>query len=141
MKANELMIGDWVCYSKQNNYCTKVNEIKCTHDVPDDMLYYIKGQRDNRDRLKNEFDETFIVDILSPIPLTPEILEKNGFHKEWDEDVVLMVCDTIIVETGDNYKLYKDGKMYLRGVLAPLYYVHELQHALRLCGIEKEIIL
>ena len=36
---------------------------------------------------------------------------------------------------------YEDGKMYLRKMLAPLYNVHQLQHAFRLFGIEKEIIL
>ena len=80
-------------------------------------------------------------DEIEPIPLTPEILKKNGFHEEWDEDIKLMVCGSIIVEIGNNYKLYTDGKMYLHGVLAPLYYVHQLQHALRICNIEKEIIL
>ena len=75
------------------------------------------------------------------IPLTPEILEKNGFHEKWDKDIKLMACDNITIEIGDNYKLYEDGKMYLRRVLAPLYYVHELQHALKLCGIEKDITI
>lgn len=78
---------------------------------------------------------------LEPIPLIPEILEKNGFHEKWDRDIKLMACDTITIEICNNYKLYKDGKMYLRRVLAPLYYVHQLQHALRLCGITREIII
>lgn len=115
MKANELMVGDWV-YTK---------------DYP-----MIKSPQ----RIRPEHFVRSLVDF-EPILLTKEILEKNGFHKEWDEDIMLMVCDTIIVEIGDNYKLYKDGKMYLRRVLSPLYYVHQLQHALRLCGISKEIEL
>lgn len=120
MEARDLMIGDKLktVFSQK---VVKVKEIKQSCIYTEDNGY--------------EYNE------IEPIPLTPEILEKNGFEKEWDEDIMLMVCDNIIVETGDNYKLYKDGKMYLRRVLAPLYYVHQLQHALRLCGIEKEIIL
>ena len=121
MKANELMIGDWVLYNETYQQILEISGI-------DDEVYL-------------EADELVHQSEIQSIPLTPEILEKNGFHKEWDEDIMLMSCDTIIVEIGDNYKLYKDGKMYLRGVLAPLYYVHELQHAMRLCGIEKEIVI
>lgn len=130
MKANELsckdlMIGDWVMINPISYY--QVEQIRMEFG---ELRIYLKGT------------EVFATENeIMPIPLTPEILEKNGFHKEWDEDIILMVCDTIIVETGNNYKLYKDGKMYLRRVLSPLYYVHQLQHALRLCGIEKEIIL
>lgn len=130
MKANELMVGDYI-YVKRgyDNHLT---------------LESIKGiLQDEKEAypIKITTGETISLEDIVPIPLTPEILEKNGFHKEWDEDIILMVCDTIIVEIGDKYKLYKDGKMYLRRVLAPLYYVHQIQHALRLCGIEKEIVL
>ncbi len=122
MKANELMISDWVA-QKHGGLLLKVSEVRPPYIIADCE------------------DGQFHEDTLEPIQLTPEILEKNGFHEEWDEDIKLMVYDTIRVEIGNNYKLYKDGKMYLHRVLAPLYYVHELQHALRLCGIDKEIVL
>ena len=125
MKANELMIGDWVLDKAVSDKPVQVLQIN------DKYVHYKHGT----DYMSAG------VELLEPIPLTPEILEKNGFHKEWDEDIILMVCDTIIVEIGDRYKLYKDGKMYLRRVLSPLYYVHQLQHALRLCGIDKTIEL
>lgn len=32
MKATELMIGDWVCYSKPNGYLTRVDDIRRTGD-------------------------------------------------------------------------------------------------------------
>ena len=85
MKVEELMVGDLVCYDKANNYYTQIKEIKCTHDIPYDVVYYIKGMRDRRDRLWIEFEETFVIDILSPIPLSAEILEKNGFEYINDE--------------------------------------------------------
>ena len=87
-------------------------------------------------------------------PLTPEILEKNGFKRDplWhhcDKDldgysisVQLGYANRIeyikIVEKGkDNVIPSERTKLYLTHVK----YVHQLQDALRLCGIEKEIIL
>lgn len=68
---------------------------------------------------------------LNPIPLTEEILVKNGWRKhimlyknEWYGDIGLFE------EHGKFY--YMDFKFE---------YVHQLQHALRLIGIEKEIKL
>lgn len=125
MKANELMIGDYVLV-KPSKMFIKIVAVQykkvAYYSYTNKLIWVGEG-------------------LLEPIPLTPEILKKNGFHEEWDEDIKLMVCDSIIVEIGNNYKLYTDGKMYLRRVLAPLYYVHQLQHALRICNIEKEIIL
>ena len=142
MEARDLMIGDWVHVEAHRGFNAQNVKVETIPDNDSDNKYghhyghigtwLCGGDNDFRDVETKH---------LQPIPLTPEILEKNGFHKEWEGDVVLMVCDTIIVEIGDMYKVYKDGKMYLRRVLAPLYYVHELQHAMRLCGIEKEIIL
>lgn len=77
-------------------------------------------------------------DLLEPIPITPEVLEKN----DWEER-----------PTG--YVFYTDGKRYdnslwyifgsntfvVNTAEFQIKYVHELQHALRLCRIEKEIIL
>ena len=125
MNVKSLQIGDYVNYRGQIIKVTSLYDKGGSNEV---------GWSDKESVWVNAYN-------VEPIPLTTEILEKNGFHKEWDEDIILMVCDTIIVETGNNYKLYKDGKMYLRRVLSPLYYVHQLQHALRLCGIDKEIEL
>lgn len=146
MKVEELMIGDLVCYSKANNYYTQIKEIKCTHDIPDDVVYYIKGMRDRRDRLWIEFEETFVIDILSPIPLTVEILEKNGLCEDnhgrlngeyFDEDENRDLEITVDDKTGEIWWSYNwDEYRIIR-----LRYVHELQHALRLCGITREIIL
>ena len=67
-----------------------------------------------------------------PIPLTAEILEKNGFDCNHDAktsiDLVYHDCARI-TEYGE--EVLEDGKM--------IRFVHELQHALRLCGIDKTI--
>lgn len=133
MDTTELMIGDWVLHEGEPYQIRQLGIYGVDRDGEDYPAACVgKPKGIGLIAERNE---------IEPIPLTPEILEKNGFEKEWDEDIMLMVCDTIIVEIGDNYKLYKDGKMYFRRVLAPLYYVHQLQHALKLCGIEKTIEL
>ena len=89
---------------------------------------------------------------LSPIPLTPEILEKNGMHLYNRKTNNLMEeCNhSDCFEEDEDYKvelsLDYNGKIRwtINGdeyTIMPLDYVHQLQHALRLCGIEKEIEL
>lgn len=77
---------------------------------------------------------------LQPIPLTPEILEKNGFER-LGTDYILMGYPFGLTNpsTPDDYK----DNYWLRVAASSvnIKYVHELQHALRLCRIEKEIIL
>jgi hypothetical protein len=77
---------------------------------------------------------------LAPIPLTDEILKANGFeyfHKNFaalDRESPLQLE---MVEWPNEEGI---GLWMLGGVIK-IRYVHELQHALRLCGIEKEIEL
>ena len=121
MKANELMIGDWVC-------CTDPTPFKIEAITIIDFPEYVTG---------NDGFDVEIAD-LQPIPLTAEILEKNGFTKELYDGVHYRYG---IVIDGIGFSV-----CYVRSVfqwLGPLdfHYVHELQHALRLCGVEKEINL
>ena len=86
----------------------------------------------------NPFMAELEVPEWQPIPLTVEILEKSGF-----EDTI---CDAFWISTSCNL-LWKDGKLqnFCREeddeVYIPCEYVHELQHALRLCKVDKEIVL
>ena len=111
MKANELMIGDWICSS--------INDIN-VRIAPADL---------NWDNAHTEW-----LANSKPIPLTAEILEKNGFDCNQDAKtsigLVYHECARI-TEYGE--EVLEDGKM--------IRYVHELQHALKLCGIDKEIVL
>lgn len=113
MKASDLMIGDWIMYG----------------DKPVQVLQLTV------DKVYRGF---------SPIPLTPEILEKNG----WSEDFL----DNNLGHHFPEDELLKlelyveDGQVLwtincYECVIMPLDFVHELQHALKLCGIDKEIIL
>lgn len=81
-------------------------------------------------------------------PLTAEILEKNGFDISDPE-----VKQYHFEEDGQRYhfslrQMYnqKDGKpngysFFAFNILTIIDYVHELQHAMRLCDIKKEIEL
>ena len=113
MKANELMIGDWVLI---NDTPRKIQSVNGVDDeiMADDELYTLA-----EDRYHSE-------DKVTGIPLTPEILEKNG-------------NELSIGPSG----LYQGA---ISGVNCHIEfniikYVHELQHALSLCGIEKNITI
>lgn len=117
------MIGDWV-HDSENERSFHVD--KCLFEYCDDW------------------------DRIHPIPLTEEILKANGFVMEEERP-----CKTYRLWLGD---CYEDGFVYIAyhnfddgqhislhieaippHVLSTLTieftYVHELQHALRLCGL------
>lgn len=77
--------------------------------------------------------------LLEPVILTPEILKKNGFE-EWDGWYVYSI-DNVAVEIAWTGTILKIGGQCGNLELPDIMYVHQLQHALRLCGIEKEIKL
>lgn len=113
MKANELMIGDWVlAYGKKTQIVWVGNIRKLA----------VRG-----------FPSEFYEDEISPIPLTPEILEKNGFKftDPWYE-----FGDFGVIFNKDGIRISITGKLSIY-----INYVHQLQHALRLYGIEKEVEL
>ena len=129
MKAKDLMIGDWVyrldCYDE-------VKETRQNGIIGLDNLRGLIG-----------FSE------IEPIPLTPEILEKNGwvynnedekfFPQTWVGGGLMLQgaddCGYCIVVTSD----YDDEDTNDTPFI--IFYVHELQHALRLRRIKKEITL
>ena len=138
MKPEELMIGDWV-YDKHYN-----------GDIEPIQIHNIYGTEVNCKTERNRFDVDEIVSgtymsDLQPIPLTPEILEKNGFIGDKN------VCKTKMRDDSKDELWQCEYAWYLKnlriknrtnGSVARLYnimFVHELQHALRLCGINKEI--
>ncbi len=119
MQANELMIDDWV------NYKGIYNQIA-----------------------KSDFDiyrEKWIKD-LTPIHLTTEILEKNGWRKDGNLFLHPDTSDLALLKNvnhgeheynflmGCFFKEDKDFRWFL-----DITFVHELQHALRLCGLKNEI--
>ena len=146
MKANELMIGDWVRKLEPGGHTIPV---KVTGIIDEDNSVLFE----RRDGVHGVTD----IKSFEPIPLTKEILEKNGFELRegcttaWDwldgeksvhisGDHTCPIGQTVTIYTPggcagaafSSHRTLSDHK--IRGV-------HELQHALRLCGIEKEIEL
>ena len=136
IKISELSIGDWV--RDKNGIIAKVRAIENWSD----------GYVLNVQTVSGTICTLTATGAL-PIPLTPEILEKNGFRKldrfneyvigEWDSNPFIAVRlaekfvePTILVKNGGT-------SAHLFGPLGEN--VHQLQHALRLAGVEKEIEL
>lgn len=139
MKTNELMPGDWVTVTEENNEF--IGKVQAINAITNYCIVKVGG-----DWHGNEHD-VFIED-MQPVPLTPEILEKNGFEVSSEH------ARYYFEEDGEKYefvlrKMYDVNNrnkqigwsFYAFNVLSLVDYVHELQHALRLCNIEKEIIL
>lgn len=102
-------------------------------------------------------DEEYIVHDIEPIPLTPEILEKNGFTLENKVKhparyiYNISYSNSVIVD----FDCYNNGRGAMKCILAGVglvsnsfiriygkdIYVHQLQHALKACGISKEIVV
>lgn len=79
--------------------------------------------------------EDYLRDLLQvkPIELTPDILEKNKFI--WTAYGVIHGGEDItLVQSGDYWNV-KPNQLS-NDIFCSIWYVHELQHALRLCGLE-----
>lgn len=109
--AKDLMIGDWVAYRR---------------DFPDRVTGI---SSDGLSVCLAKDGWISVIDFL-PIPISPEILEKNfptaGELAWWP------------VEDGLHCESRNTEDIMVSGVFR---FVHQLQHALRLCGIEKEVVL
>ena len=151
LKVTYLMVGDWV--SCQINgievkYVRIASLNKTTmNGIPSDFIEF------NKVTIDMMHGNYYQVDIASvhPIPLTPEILEKNGFARE--ENIKLYNHYTGIdnrVSLNDNFfymnsrnmwNVHVDSEDYCTIATCELTYVHELQHILRLCKIDKAIVI
>ena len=140
MKADELMIGDWV---EPDQCMIPIVYCKILGIYPDGTVNIDKAER------------LFTLDELHPIPLAPEILEKNGFKKNKTGQLVIEKKHSIgcCGQTCDNTNpleyavwwdefglgcvsyLYKEGDVTLCGTT----YVHQLQQILRFFDLDKFI--
>lgn len=133
MKVNELQIGDYVNYRGQNIKVTSLYDKGGSNEV---------GWSEKESVWVNASN-------VEPIPLTPEILEKKGFEKQLGNFVYENEDESLRIEFYPKNINYTNGCYdYIdieRGCVTitekPIEFVHELQHALRLCGIYKEFEL
>ncbi len=80
---------------------------------------------------------------FEPVPLTAEILEKNGFEYHSGERGMYGVTTANYYAIEGSPHIFCDGDPFAVWFEdeVPIRYVHELQLVLRLCGIEKDIEL
>ena len=128
MRAKDLMMGDYISI-KPSGMPIKIAAVhhkKVAYHATINKLTWIRES------------------LLEPIPLTPKVLEKNGFETQPNIGYIIDDWDgTQIIYDSWNYNLriIKNYKVCLDIEIFDNIAVHELQHALRLCGIEKEIVL
>ena len=145
MKATELMIGDWVIFEDEP---LKVQHVY--NNGFDDVVAEITEDSLNEYGVCEEIRDVRSVSC-SPIPLTPEILGKNGFYDrtpQWYYKIFLS-NDCFDIAISLVYREIEVSKMYGVGtdceeveyssaiVFDNDICVHELQHALRLCGLDE----
>ena len=141
MEAKDLMIGDWVLHDGEPYQIRQLGIYGVDRDGEDYPAICVgKPKGIGLIVERNE---------IEPIPLTPEILEKNGwvyndedkkfFSQTWVGGGLMLQgaddCGYCIVVASD----YDDEDTNRTPFI--LLYVHELQHALRLRRIDKEITL
>ena len=136
LKISELSVGDWVrwkVYDKTYDICiSQITDI-LVRGVHDGIEYGMK------------------ITQLYPIPITAEILEKNG----WSSDGMYA---TLRIDEHRHLEYYfhehrlrkyycgvdewqNHAKVNVITFAVHCYSVHQLQHALRLAGVDKEINL
>lgn len=111
MEAKELMIGDIV------------------------RLVYRVGTFVSKVNLENLIDNREGIMEYEPIPLTAEILEKNGFRTNGTSNEYQLDMDAHTIFYNKKHSLLiieLCGRTCFEYCIAN---VHELQHALRLCGL------
>ena len=118
MKAEELMIGDWVLWKNKKVQIASVSGIVYSFGHVDVTIAHCNDE---------SLLETHDIKSISPIPLTEEILENNfpipTDGLSWFPEEGGFNCHTYVPNCEINaFGLFR--------------FVHELQHALRLCGIK-----
>ena len=135
IKCRDLMVGDWI--TNRNGFPMQIT------NVGDDYAY---ATWEDNEGDPWEFDDKD--DQPQPIPLTNDILRNN----DWGERPLVLSLDysvlsyNFVKDEGDTHLEIKRDTLiiwfnYEKGLYAdiiiPIKYVHELQHALRLCGFNE----
>ena len=121
MKAVDLMIGDWVGrFFDDKRIIEDYRQVDWIRNGEIGMRYC----------------KVWSIGCIEPIPLTPEILEKNGF---WVMENVNNGAEEYIAyaTAGLMFHYNRDNDYYFPNTPISWKYVHELQHALRLCGLDE----
>ena len=129
MKERDLMIGDLVTY---------------TGDDEGPITASIEGINEDSDFGVEILGTCERIEDIEPIPLTAEILEKNGFESRDNFYEITFQTNKIDNSIFRIAEFEKSGNWFFGFFDFPnlienfrINYVHELQHALRLCGLNE----
>lgn len=149
MKISDLSVGDWVRYDDRICQIAEIHQLSYNFGskeiirFPSVTLYYEDDMPTYR--------ESVILKDIHPIPITAEILEKNG----WGTDGMYAFLRIDEHRHLEYYFHEHRLRKYFCGVdewqnhakvsditfAVHCYSVHQLQHVLRLAGVDKEINL
>ena len=132
IRVTDLMVGDLVLHDGKVIRVDAVHKRKIGyHKTKDKLTWLFCGQ-------------------FEPIPLTPEILEKNGFERDKNISLynaytginsrVTLHDDFMSMNSRNMWHVHIDSEDYSTIAGCELTYVHELQHLLRLCKIVDKIV-
>lgn len=155
MNIQELSVGDWVKTTDKDFRGSRECTIQNIEKWRNNYVLVVK--------FKDGSIETLGLGCFEPIPLTPEILEKNGFVKQnkfYDTyeyttllGTTLRQCiitkyqskqfNTLTVREEDTKKEGNDLERVTKhlNLIIPEVYVHHLQYAFRIIHPNKEILL
>ena len=156
IKISDLSVGDWVSFDTA--YLTVDGDDIATAFVKKvQQPARIKSILGDQDLIfaevetEDDFGTIYLkMEHIQPIPITPEILEANGLYRhEIDKDnpqQVVLSNHFMMTRTYDDVEWWRlliyDEEMPSEELFNGIVYsVHQLQHALRLAGIDKEINL
>lgn len=144
MKVEDLVIGDWI-------YVNPWDDQEPTYPNRVTGIHYNSWRgADYCDWVDCEVWDEIGLDEIRPIPLTAEILEANKMRPFEIDRLTDKATKKWWAQKGEFYvkqyhfRHHNFEPEYSIGchshtLIEGIHYIHELQHALRLCGIEKEI--
>nr|DAO50095.1 MAG TPA: hypothetical protein [Caudoviricetes sp.] len=146
IKPEDLRIGDLVMVSNDNCMIPKGALCEVVAIDSERACEDKKGLADLLQTVREEWEFSHGVwcNNIEGIPLTPELLEKNGFKEEqhqkegtseWYDFYHYDLGINIVYEVeGNKFAAYLDGKK-----LREIQYAHELQHILWALGLNAEL--
>lgn len=139
ISVSDLSIGDWVCAEQ---LCGVYSEPRLTPPMKVVGLgeSWVNLEIDPEQGDPFEFEPSEI----RGVPITAEVLEKNGLEyiDDGNDAVIFLCCDMFWVSlcVGDTFwQVGIHSEDRLDAVVCDVKYTHQLQHALRLAGVGKEI--
>jgi hypothetical protein len=140
LKISDLSVGDWV-----NVMTEKLTSLVLCEEIEITRGYIhtkIKGIREEGFIAVETADSRYtLVDIgcIGPILITPEILDANGWQRNEEDEYMEYYGDPTsgISHTKGTYHY----RLETPETSVVCYFVHQLQHALRLAGVDQEINL